>query len=439
MNEGGTLANESKSADSADTTRKEKAKVLERIRSRINSEREWWKDMRNVCEVYETFNPRFVVPNSNLSSPRLPWEICLLVLDHINDYTSGIYFVRMTLWSCCLTCQGFYLPSCRYLYRTVEINNSWMFQSFIQSITNKSHLRGLTTHLHFFQPVDLGPISNSKAFHQLFLHGQALLPNLQLLSLYDMPLLHPTLLCLRRHFASVTELRVQRCKFSSILDVRRFIDNFFPILSILDLNFSQLQFSHVTPIIQSLPGCLRNTPSLSYLRMTWSQINVHSIQRWLSLTPTRISLRSLDIKSDQLMMLLSFGQNLQTLDIYWEDGFKCYQDEALSFGYQLLPVLELICVYFRSDTAVSQFCTMFSRSLPSPTLSSLEITCWEKVKTLTDLDDTLSILPRHTKVEISVHAWESLPKLKKNGMLVALTVDMYSRRRSSNQPPFRHL
>ncbi|KAL4253592.1 hypothetical protein ABKN59_003413 [Abortiporus biennis] len=49
MNEGGTLANESKSADSADTIRKEKAKVLERIRSRINSEREWWKDMRNMA------------------------------------------------------------------------------------------------------------------------------------------------------------------------------------------------------------------------------------------------------------------------------------------------------------------------------------------------------------------------------------------------------
>ncbi|KAL4244247.1 hypothetical protein ABKN59_010464 [Abortiporus biennis] len=54
---------------------------------------EWMRDMRSICEIYETYTPRLSVPNPKLRSPRLPMEICLLIV----GYTLRIDWVSSDL------------------------------------------------------------------------------------------------------------------------------------------------------------------------------------------------------------------------------------------------------------------------------------------------------------------------------------------------------
>ncbi|KAL4242729.1 hypothetical protein ABKN59_011749 [Abortiporus biennis] len=84
-------------------------------------------------------------------------------------------------------------------------------------------------------------------------------------------------------------------------------------------------------------------------------------------------------------------------------------EEHISFGEDVLPTLKTMAVYFRMSTCISQFCAMFSRCSPSFTLSCVQLWLytnagdWDpSTDAWNQLDDTLFILPPHTRVEIDV-------------------------------------
>ncbi|KAI0793521.1 hypothetical protein C8Q75DRAFT_804330 [Abortiporus biennis] len=311
-------------------------------------EAEWMDDMRRVYEVYETYTPRSTVPNPNLPSPRLPWEICLHVVDYISDYKGKDERDRSDkemLWSCCLTCRTFVGPGRRYLYKYVELDSYWILKSFIDIIKRNSHLQRLTTHLDLMT-------YEVEAYHYLFLHHQAL-SNLAKLTLHKMPMLNPRLLLDQRHpFHSVTDLDLSDCGFSSVLDLRRMIGNFFPNLSYLSLSNLLLGSSHV-----NLPNKWpRNVISLSELNIASILGDYGPITEWLASTPSQTSICNLHISPNQTRMLLSFGQGIEELEITSMSIAGEYDlDQAISLGPHLLPQLKTLHVYFRSDSDMAQF------------------------------------------------------------------------------------
>ncbi|KAI0793528.1 hypothetical protein C8Q75DRAFT_567204 [Abortiporus biennis] len=289
-----------------------------------------------------------------------------------------------------------------------------MVESFLCSIKQNAHLQGLTMHLH----LDTHEV---KAYHRLFLHGQALLPKLETLRLWKMPVLNPRLISQRRPFPSLIKLNLSNCRFSSVLDLRRLVDNFFPELSYLNLSSLKLTSSHVT-----LPNQWpRQTVSLSHLTSSDGS-RLGPVVRWLSSTLTLTSIRLLWIPRYNLKMLQLFGQNIQTLRIDWVSS-DLDEDETISLGSHVLPILnELRLDFHNNGDRLRQFCAILSRCLPSPTLSSIRIRTgvWS-IEDYFHLDDTLILLPPRTRVEIDVEEWEYLPKLNEKGMLVVPNDDNY--------------
>ncbi|KAI0793526.1 hypothetical protein C8Q75DRAFT_567033 [Abortiporus biennis] len=402
------------------------------------AEEEWLKDMRHIYEVYETINPLFTIPNPDLPSPRLPQEICLLIIDQIGIETfskAGLFGDDVeALWACCLTCHVFLQQSHSYLYRKVILYSKQMVQSFFRCVAQNISLQGLTTHLELLTP-------EVEAFHWLLLYGHnSPLPNLQSLRLRFMPILHPLVITSVHHrhsFDSVTILHLWNCEFTSILDLRRFIDNLFPNVSFLDLHQSILGSSFVPPSLpHSYPGSRRKT-AISLSRLVLLDVNNGTwkpIQQWLASTPTLISIVTLQINCRYLTMILLFGVNIQNLLIEWKDDYDIDTDEAsvISFGPHLLPKLKLLHIEFlhllpqTNNLNISKFLTVFSRSSPSLTLKSIQIGRYkwrdadgpidsEPYKQLDDI--FVSLLPCSVWVEIDVETWVYLPKLKKRGVL----------------------
>ncbi|KAI0789532.1 hypothetical protein C8Q75DRAFT_166315 [Abortiporus biennis] len=377
-------------------------------------EREWMKDMRNVYEVYETITPRFTVPNPEFRSPRLPLEICMLLMGHI-DTESDYFFRRMndglkTLCSCCLLCHALLDESHRFLYQDVNLYSHSEVESFLGTIGGNADLQRLSTRLFLFT-------SDVEAYHQLLLRGQALLPKLDSLELSEMPVLNPRLLSQPRPFPSVTVLHLSDCRFASVLDIRRLIDNFFPNLSQLYVEDLELTSSYVT-LPKKWP---RKVVSLSSLDLYTTAISCTTpLGRWLSSTPTKTSIRSLWIRTSDMRMLLSCGQNIEDLALY--DGGSYDKNEAVSLGSHLLPNLKSLEVSFRDDDGILDFCALFARCHPSPTLRHIRLRFPLALVSSSDafsqLDDTFSVLP-HTQVSIGNDRYaHQFPKLREKRMLL---------------------
>ncbi|KAI0789342.1 hypothetical protein C8Q75DRAFT_155641 [Abortiporus biennis] len=377
-------------------------------------------DMRRLFEVFESFIPRFTIPNSELRSPRIPWEICLLVIAQITHFPLYDNLRATTLRSCSLTCHAFFHPSRQYLYETVQLRSDVNLLSFLKSLRKWPHLQGLTTKL----VIDT---RNPEVYHYLFLYCQTALPNLQSLCFIRMPQLHPSLISMHRPFPSVTSLRLRFLTFSSLLDFRRLIDNFFPNLSRIELSYVSFKSSHVSLPNRANVRSQKQLVSLSHLQLE-ERVDFNPVQKWLMSMLTSTSIHSLEISPSDLGILLSFGQNLQVLRISPGIQSTAYPtEEHISFGEDVLPTLKTMAVYFRMSTCISQFCAMFSRCSPSFTLSCVQLWLytnagdWDpSTDAWNQLDDTLFILPPHTRVEIDVEYWEHLPRLKKKGILLAV-------------------
>ncbi|KAI0793472.1 hypothetical protein C8Q75DRAFT_563697 [Abortiporus biennis] len=377
-------------------------------------EEEWMYERRTIHEVYEYFTPRFTVPNPRLRSPQLPPEICLSILDFVGD--RGDSSRQLIFYICSLTCRAFFHRSRRYLYETIRFYDSDRFQSFLKSITQWVHLRELTTEIEFNQ-------HNVKDYHQLFLRGPKLLPNLQLLSLTHMPLLHPSIVNIRRPFRSVTSLSIQNSSFSSILDIRRLIDSHFPRLSSLELRELEL---HSLFVILPKPWP-RKALSLSKLEMSFLPDNhIGPVQQWLLSTPTLTSIHSLNIPAEQsyVEMLAYVGQHLQTLILCWT--WKYETSEKISLQPGLLPILKTLVIVAGDQWEIPNFCSAFAGHRFSSTLSCIRI--WIMVRAPAGgkeydlLDDTLAVLPSRIRIEIGSHYWSYLPKRKSKGVLVVPSV-----------------
>ncbi|KAI0789338.1 hypothetical protein C8Q75DRAFT_765133 [Abortiporus biennis] len=412
--------------------------------SPTTTEWDWMDDMRNIYEVYEIgFTGRFTIPNPNLRSPRLPLEICILVLDYIGiemikaftPNVRGVESLVRTMWSCCLSCHAFLDRSRSYLYRHVTPTSNWTVQSFLGITQRNAHLQGLTTHL-VLNTTDV------KAYHRILLHGQTVLSKLGSLRLTYMPILNPHVLrqC-HRPFPSVTTLFLEFCTFSSVLDLRRLVDGFFSHLSPLEVLRLELSSSHVT-----LPKeWRRKTVFLSSLQIYDHSGAYGPIQQWLLSTPTQNSIRSLTITPPQTKMLLSFGHNIEELAIsasvmyngeYGPNESKHYSLSigilhsclteyssylAISLGSHLLPKLKSLYILLWSDQITFQFCAMLSRCHPSPTLMKVALDLYGKISknALSKLDNTLSLLPSQTQIELHPKLRNTFPELQKKRMLVS--------------------
>ncbi|KAI0793529.1 hypothetical protein C8Q75DRAFT_567260 [Abortiporus biennis] len=376
---------------------------------------QWMGDMGGLYEVYETYAP------PSWRSPQLPWEILRLVLDELERCTWLPKPSKATvLSSCCLACHAF-LYQCRpRLYRDVILRCDSMVHSFLDAITQNSHLQGLTIHITL-------ATSGVKAYHRLLLYGKTILPKQKSLKLLHMPVLNSQLIshrCLLA-FPSLTRLDLWHCTFSLVLDLRCLIYTFFPKLSSLIVYSLQLTSSYVT-LPHKWP---RKMVSLSNLEIYGSG-EFEPVRRWLCSTPPQTSIHTLHIDCYHLKMPQSFGQNIQELYIFWNVG-DIGQDSTNSLGPGVLPILKVLRVAFKHHSHLPDFCAMFSRCIPSSTLACIQIHPFSfsnmSIDLYSPLDDTFAILPPHTRVEIDVEIWKSLPKLKEMGML-AVPISCYNYR-----------
>ncbi|KAL4246261.1 hypothetical protein ABKN59_009764 [Abortiporus biennis] len=88
------------------------------------------------------------------------------------------------------------------------------------------------------------------------------------------------------------------------------------------------------------------------------------------------------------------------------------KNEAVSLGSHLLPNLKSLEVSFRDDDGILDFCALFARCHPSPTLRHIRLRFPLALVSSSDafsqLDDTFSVLP-HTQVSIA--GWISCAQL----------------------------
>ncbi|KAL4243360.1 hypothetical protein ABKN59_011322 [Abortiporus biennis] len=387
---------------------------------------------------------------SRSRSPRLPPEIFSIVLDTLASISNDD---SATLVNCCLTCQTFLRFTRHHLYQRVVLGKHKEIQCFFKSISRGHHyLRGLTTDIQ----LDSG---DAKMYHDFFLHGQTLLSNLQSIGLSYMPLLNPSLISIPRPFRSVKTLRIDHCKFSSVLDLRRIITSFFPNLDHLEIRQDiSFQFSSIT-LPQIVSVSRRKSPSLSTLEMSLMMGGHathnggddgdggfrHAIHKWLLWTESPTTVRFLRIQAVDLnKMLPSFGQYLHLLSVNWWNSPKGEEiDGGISFGVDILPNLTTLVMILWKKEDIKTCCHLLSRSgfwsSPTPQLSCIRLwlaTFGEWEDTFRELDGVLlqivSSLPRlggcHLNpvcVEIESRYWEELPTLKSKGMLALPTASVY--------------
>ncbi|KAL4248364.1 hypothetical protein ABKN59_009695 [Abortiporus biennis] len=155
--------------------------------------------------------------------------------------------------------------------------------------------------------------------------------------------------------------------------------------------------------------------SLSKLQVTYDV--PPGVCQWLSSSQTPDSLKSLYIQASDLpKMLPSLGRHLQLLRVYW-NMYEDKLDESLSFGADVLPVLQTLVIDTLSQsTQVRTFCRVFSRSGLASSLRYIQIRDVVKVS-LVLLDDTLAKLDDHVQIAVERARWEFLPKLKSKGVL----------------------
>ncbi|KAL4242969.1 hypothetical protein ABKN59_011438 [Abortiporus biennis] len=358
-------------------------------------ENQWLNDMRHVFEIYESHLPPFVIPNPSLRSPRLPLELLKLIVENLDG---TIEEERETLWCLCLTNQDLSFYSRPILYRDIEFDleeDSWRLKLLLQVLEKRKYLRTMVLDLTFcrdttasvYTPnltdhteLNPGPTSTTvtttttgsqpntyefqwktlqgvKVFHQLFLRGPTLLPNLQKLCLSDIPQLHPSITSLRRFpFFKVRELVIWDTQFTSLLDLRRLMENIFPDILHLSLNHVDFQFSHVsfyppTPnpnfnLNQDQDHGFRDdtgqdgdttttttttSAAAQPRRLGRVQVNLEELESW-QLSPralsiikkwisTRVntfkSIKSLHIPNEALSWLRICGRYIRDLTIYW--------------------------------------------------------------------------------------------------------------------------
>ncbi|KAI0788700.1 hypothetical protein C8Q75DRAFT_892284 [Abortiporus biennis] len=163
--------------------------------------------------------------------------------------------------------------------------------------------------------------------------------------------------------------------------------------------------------------------SLSHLNF-YSLNDASPARQWLSWTQTPNTLNSLSIHASDLMkMLPSFGRRLQLLKVRW-DMDEDDLDENLSFGADVLPVLQTLCVTQIYDSSRTHaFCHVLSRSSLASSLSSIEI--WSLPEEMKEqdsivLDDTLAQLHDRVQIAIEKSRWKFFPKLESKGVLAIL-------------------
>ncbi|KAI0788698.1 hypothetical protein C8Q75DRAFT_185533 [Abortiporus biennis] len=361
---------------------------------------------RNHKWIHMELNSQWRV-ESRRRSPRLPLELWKLVIDNLHGFCK-----RETLVNCCLTCHEFLHWSRNRLYAQVKFttHSRAIIQSFFRSLSQYPYLRPLVAEVKFIDNKTC-----TKTFTEFFLHGPPLLPNLQSVTIgYMNSPLHPslTLVCNRHPFYSATRLELYSCTFGSVLDFRRLIDSFFPYATHLIMTTVRMCSSHVL-----LPPKLAQKKRLSLSKLQVTYDVPPGVCQWLSSSQTPDSLKSLYIQASDLpKMLPSLGRHLQLLRVYW-NMYEDKLDESLSFGADVLPVLQTLVIDTLSQsTQVRTFCRVFSRSGLASSLRYIQIRDVVKVS-LVLLDDTLAKLDDHVQIAVERARWEFLPKLKSKGVL----------------------
>ncbi|KAI0796845.1 hypothetical protein C8Q75DRAFT_213956 [Abortiporus biennis] len=354
--------------------------------------------------IESEFNTQWRI-ESRVRSPRLPPEICGLVIEHLFDDAR-------TLLNCCLTCHEFLHCSRQYLYMTdISLTKHQKIKSFFESLSKLPNMRPLTIHIELSS-------CHIKTYTEFLLHGQPLLSNLQSVHLQGMhsSSLHPSLVSIRRPFCSVTMLEFNRCTFGSVLDLRRLICNFFPNVTHLTFGDISIDSYHI-----SLPNLAQRKP-LSLSELTFLNEVPAVIPQWLLWTKMPNTLQSLSINTlDLPKMFPSCSRHLQFLRVYWITN-QNELDQNVSFGADVLPTLQTLVI--SSLDCISDFRAfhdVLSRSTISSSLSCIQIQYLPSSHQMEEqswrvLDDTLVQLPDHVQIKLEDKYWQFLPQLQSKAM-----------------------
>ncbi|KAI0789346.1 hypothetical protein C8Q75DRAFT_733619 [Abortiporus biennis] len=212
-------------------------------------EQQWLRDFEFVHDERTPYVPRFTIPDLSTRSPRLPIEVCESVIQSL----ATPFKEEQALWNSALVCHDWLPLSRQYLYQQIIfylVSDEARVWSFFKTLKMHPHLRDFVlelvyTQMHYpnyrSEPSDPNIkdikklIITAKLYHQLFMHGPTLLPQLRLLSLDDVPVLNHSILSIRHPFPKVTTFIVWFTKFTSLLTLRRITQNFFPNLELLQL------------------------------------------------------------------------------------------------------------------------------------------------------------------------------------------------------------
>ncbi|KAI0783189.1 hypothetical protein C8Q75DRAFT_468801 [Abortiporus biennis] len=373
-------------------------------------------------------------------SPRLPWEICDQIIDELSPTalatrTHGNWsddVLIATLLSCALTCQA-WVPRTRYhLYRSVQLllhlqkrmgpngQHSQVditIKCFFATLDMSPHLRSLIFEMSIFWPgySALGDVILADVYYSLLKRGPILLPNLRTL-IFNVPLppLHPSFLCIRHPFRRVHSLSFNEdMKIGSMLDLRRFLDSFFPNIT----SFHSLNISFQTPYF-NLPFSPKiHVRAPSIVRISTNGIP-SNFTKWLSSTRTVTSLRELRINSHDLPFLGPLGQSIENL---WVNMFHLKEATDIDLGAAVFPVLRHLTIRLW-DAEIIDLCSAFSRSPPSSRLSLIRILKLTQTDNCALLDDTIATQPFASLKELQIHEYykECFPKVKAMGILISL-------------------
>ncbi|KAL4242728.1 hypothetical protein ABKN59_011750 [Abortiporus biennis] len=302
----------------------------------------WFDDMKNVFEIYEVTTPRFTVPNPCLPSPRLPLEIFNLMLDAGDDLSSPDSDTwKDTLSRCCLTCHALLPFSRRSLCGNLIFQDAKRFNYFLDGLAQWSHLQPNVRSIWLC-------LSDDTAFMQLLLRGSDILPNLHSLRLQSTPgeLSQSLLDDVSHPFENISSLRFQSARFSSVMDLRKLTENFFPHITLLQLNQVFISSPHyIAPTMPLKKESLQKL-ALSTLDLRWiSEFRI--FDKWFCSSHGLLisSLRNLRISAKYLDLLPHYGEFLQVLVIDWADLHDQTNDQScrnMSLDSNILPSLQTL-------------------------------------------------------------------------------------------------
>ncbi|KAI0781822.1 hypothetical protein C8Q75DRAFT_569330 [Abortiporus biennis] len=383
------------------------------LSSRESKEVSFWIHKMRIEEITPHLHtPRLTVPDATRRSPRLPPEIMTLVIENISPkvYQGRITLLRIALWCCCFTCHDLLPISRQCLYEKIQFSRLMRpskLKLFFTTLERMPHLRGLT---HTIE------IVKKEAFTRFLLRRMDLLPQLQTVTLWGIPILNPSLLATRRPFTSVTELKIFDTTFCSLVDLRRLIESFFPNVKYLTLR----GVSFMSPWHSQFSGTSANDRlrSMSLLELHCPQKSgvVLPIPKWVSSTQTISSLRRF-VGPLSCFNALSSCRKCVEIEISEIDTF----DEECSFGAESLPVLQSLQVSLPKEQEVSWYCRTMRMCQPSPTLSCIKLSLdsYFKDHCYLLIDNTLTRLSfsnvKH--VEVNPAHIGRFPKLMQKGML----------------------